>query len=346
MAQETARYQYIVLQSNQYSLVPALHALNPGLKILVYQAVIYTNSNAPSYMPTVTACTAYHADLVAHPNWFLHDQYGRIVSSSYSPTALVMDAGNPAYQVQCAVGATAMAKQYGFDGVFWDVVTGRLDWAVARGLTVPEYPTQASWVAAITSALDYIAPALRRQGLISIGNIAGTPSVAAWEQWAGVLDGVEEESWTDGGRGPVQQLPAWRNKLAELAWTQANGKYEMVHSYSGSEAANTYGLAAMMLVASGGASYSTSNTNYTSNENWFPEYSLAQQLGAPAGPYAVLRNGVYERAFANGIVLVNPSAGQIPGFWLGGGIYSGSGVSSASSVSMAPTSGLILVKVG
>ncbi len=69
-----------------------------------------------------------------------------------------------------------------------------------------------------------------------------------------------------------------------------------------------YGLATMMLAADGHASYATSNTDYTSQENWFPEYDTAQQLGAPAGPYTVLANGVYERAFAHGIVLVNPTA--------------------------------------
>ncbi len=102
----------------------------------------------------------------------------------------------------------------------------------------------------------------------------------------------------------------------------------------------------MLLAASGNASYSTSNTNVTSAENWFPEYSTAQALGAPAGPYSILRNGVYERAFSNGIVLVNPTMSWMPGFSLGGGLYSGSGLSSVSSVSMAPTSGLILLKVG
>jgi hypothetical protein len=346
LSQETSRYQYIVLQANQYSLVPILHALNPNLKLLVYQAILHTNANAPSNMPTVTACTAYRADLLAHPNWFLHDQYGRIVGAPHVTAGFVMDVGNPAYQVQCAVGATALAKQYGFDGVFWDVVLGRLDVVVGRGVSVPEYPTPASWVTAMTSALDYIAPALRRQGLISIGNVGLAPSVAVWEQWAGVLDGVEEESWTDGGLGSLQQVPYWRTKLAELAWAQANGKYEMVHSYSGTETANTYGLASMLLAANGYASYSTSNTNYTSNENWFPEYSLAQLLGAPAAQYSVLRNGVYERAFSHGIVLVNPTAGSIPSFSLGGGIYSGSGVANTSSVSMAPASGLILLKVG
>jgi hypothetical protein len=102
----------------------------------------------------------------------------------------------------------------------------------------------------------------------------------------------------------------------------------------------------MMLLANGKASYATSNVNYTSDENWFPEYDTAQQLGAPAGAYTVLSHGVYERVFDKGIVLVNPSANTIPSFSLGGGSYSGSGLSGVQSVGLGPTSGLILLKTG
>ncbi len=346
MSLEASRYQFITIAGNQHWLVPVLHALNPNLKILLYQSIVNTNANDYSYMPTVTGCTAYRDNLLAHPSWFLHDQHGQLINEPNTTDRYVMDVGNPAYQQQCATGAAALAKQYGFDGVFWDVVIGRIDWLVSPGISVPEYPTGASWLAAMTSALDYVAPAIRRQGLISIGNVAGAPNATVWENWAGVLDGVEEESWTDGKLGPGQQIPFWKTKLAELAWTQANGKFELVHSYNGSETENTYGLASMLLAAHGTASYETSNTNYLSNENWFPEYPQAQALGAPAGPYSILRNGVYERAFSNGIVLVNPSATRMPSFSLGGGLYSGSGLSNLTSVSMGPTSGLILLKTG
>jgi hypothetical protein len=187
-------------------------------------------------------------------------------------------------------------------------------------------------------------PALRAQGLLTFGNVSGTSSTGQWEQWVGHLDGVEEESWTDGGAGLAQQIPWWSQKLTELSWALANGKYEIVHSYNGGESANVYGLATMMLAADGHASYATSNTDYTWQENWFPEYDTAQQLGAPAGPYTVLANGVYERAFAHGIVLVNPTGSSIPSFSLGGGTYSGTALSNVSSAAMGPTSGLILLR--
>jgi hypothetical protein len=345
-SEEAGRYQFIVLSGPDYRLVPQLKAINPNLKILLYQSPLHTRANDPSYMLTATGCTAYADDIANHPSWILHDQNGNLVNSQGQTQEYLMDVGNPAYQQACAANAAAAAKRYGFDGIFFDAITGNVEDSMNPGITTPEYPTGSSWVAAMTSLVSYLGPAMRAQGLLSIGNVALAPSTAVWEQWVGQLDGVEEESWTDAGYGLAQQIPWWSQKLAEASWAAANGKYEILHSYQPGEAANTYGLAAMLLATNGRASYSTSNTDYTSDENWFPEYDTAQQLGAPAGPYTVLSNGVYERVFAKGIVLVNPTGNSIPTFSLGGGSYSGSGLGGVQSVSLGATSGLILLKTG
>jgi hypothetical protein len=345
-SQEAGRYQFMVLAGNEYAEIPLLKAINPNLKFLLYQAIMFTNSDDYSYMQTVTGCTPYADDIANHPSWLLHDQNGNLVLAPGRTDLYPTDVGNPAYQQACATNASALARSHGFDGIFWDVVEGNLGYTLRPGITVPEYPDNTAWQTAMNSALAYLGPAMRAQGLLSIGNVGDAASTAQWEQWVGHIDGVEEESWMDGGSGLAQQIPWWSQKLTEMSWALANGKYEIAHSYSSGEAANTYGLAAMMLLANGKASYATSNVNYTSDENWFPEYDTAQQLGAPAGAYTVLSNGVYERVFDKGIVLVNPSANTIPSFSLGGGSYSGSGLSGVQSVGLGPTSGLILLKTG
>jgi hypothetical protein len=344
--QEATRYQFMVIPGVEAYLIPLLRAINPNLKFLLYQSILHTNKNDYSYDQTVTGCTAYSADVAGDQSWFLHDSNGLPVLSRNQTAMYLMDVGNPGYQQQCAANAIAQAKRFGFSGVFWDVVNGYLSWSTNAGTVVPEYPTVMSWTNAMTSMLAYIGPTLRAQGLISIGNIAGANGVAGWEQWVNSLDGVEEESWTDGGLGVAQQAPFWSQKLAEFQWAAANNKYELLHSYNGTEAANTFGLAAMMLAANGRASYSTSSTNYISNENWFPEFGQAQSLGAPARSSAVLSNGVYERPYSTGIVLVNPTTHSIPAFSLGGGVYSGTGLNQVRTVTMAPLSGLILQKIG
>ncbi len=341
MSQEANRYQILVLSAWEYPEVPLLRAANPHLKLLMYDMIDATNSEDPSFLQTDSGCTSYSDDVANHPDWFLHDAGGKMaLNRGYTSAVYLNDVGNAAYLQQCAANAISVAKRYGFDGVFWDQVED-LPWLLPNGVQVPEYAATGSWDAAMTSAVGYLSSQLDAQGLLSVGNVA-TQDDSTWRQWATDLDGVEEESWTDGGEGLAQQVPYFAQKLADLAFTQTHGKYEILHSYNGGEEANTYGLAAMLLAAGGTASYSTSNTDYVTNENWFPEYTTAESLGAPTGTYTVLPNGVYERQFAGGIVLVNPSASSVSSFDLGA-TYSGTGLSHVSSVSMAPTSGLILL---
>jgi hypothetical protein len=342
---EANRYQFMVLSGNEYAEIPLLKAFNPNLKFLVYQAIMFTKSTDFSWMQTVTGCTPYSDDAANHPSWILHDQNGNPVIAPNQTALYATDVGNPDYQRACAANAVALAKQYGFDGVFFDVVEGNLGYTLRPGVTVPEYPNNTVWQAAMTSALAYIGPAVRAQGLLAFGNIGVTANVSQWEQWVGFLDGAEEEAWIDEGRGLVDWAPLWPARFAELNWAAANGKYELLHADNTGEAPNTFGLAAMLLAANGRASYSATS-GATTDEYWFPEYDTALQLGAPAGPYTVLANGVYERVFAHGIVLVNPTLTSVPIFSLGGGSYSGSGLTNARSVQLGPTSGLILLKTG
>jgi Hypothetical glycosyl hydrolase family 15 len=341
---EADRYQFMVLAGNEYAEIPRLKAINPGLKFLLYQAIWVTNRDDYSWIPTLTGCTSYADDIANHRDWFLRDRSGALVHGLGKSDLYALDVGSSTYQQACAAHAGAVAKKYGFDGVFFDLVDGDPSLDV-NGASLPEYPTRGSWEDAMGSALAYLGPALRAQGLLAFGNISGADSSARWERWVSHLDGVEEESWTDGDAGLEQQIPFWETKITELAWAMDHGKYEFVHSYNKGEAANTFGLAAMLLAANGRASYSTTN-GATDDEYWFPEYNAARDLGAPAGPYRVLANGVYERAFARGIVLVNPTGRHIPAFWLGGGRYSGSGLAGAESVAMAPTSAVILNETG
>jgi hypothetical protein len=341
-AQEAQRYRVLVLQSTDGSRVAALHAANPRLKILMYQAVLHSVTTDPTGL---TTCTPYGTDNASHPSWFLKDQTGnRISDASYSNGDL-MDVGNTSYQRACAGHAAALARQYGFDGVYMDGLNSSYRWLIPSGVTIPEYPTVSSWQAANLSLISYFGPQLRSHGLLTIANIGGTTlTPGLWQQWTTPLDGSEEESWTDGGAGLAQQIPFWSVKLANDAWSEAHQKYALLHSYNTTETGNTYGLASMMLIAGGYSSYSTANTS--SSETWFPEYLAAQQLGAPSAAYTQLSNGVYERPFANGVVLVNPTANPVKTFSLGGGIYSGAGLAKVNSVSMSATSGLILIRVG
>ena len=247
--------------------------------------------------------------------------------------------GNTAYQQACIGHTLALAKKYGFDGIMFGGLDASWSWLVPAGTTVASYPTDVSWDAAMQSFLNYAGSAVHADSMLVMANLGGT-SGSLWAQWSAPLDGSAEQSWTDGGLGPAQQVPWWTTKLANVAWSEAHHKYALLNSWNQSLAGNTYGLASMLLVADGWSSYATNNDG--AGETWYPTYSDAQNLGAPTGSSTLLSNGVYERRFEHGLVLVNPTTSSVPSFALGGS-YTAYGMSSATSVAMAPTSALILI---
>ncbi len=76
----------------------ALKAANPNLKVLLYEALWFTNSNDYSYLQTATGCTAYADDAANHPSWFLHDQNGNKVLGVNRTDLYALDLGNASYQ--------------------------------------------------------------------------------------------------------------------------------------------------------------------------------------------------------------------------------------------------------
>ena len=340
IAQEASRYQVIVLQSTNGPLVAQMRAANPNLRVLMYMDPMDSNPNDPS---ALTQCTSYLSDVQASPTWFLNDQNGNGILYSDNTQNHIMDVGDPTYQQACVARAIGLAKQYGFSGIFWDDIETEYRWVFGAGITSAKYPTQPAYYGSFLSFVSYAGAAARAQGLVSVGNIsAATPT--EWQQLNSPLDGAEEESFTDGGAGLAQQIPFFAQKLANAAWSEANGKLAILHSYNTTETGNTYGLASMLLIANGHSSYSTSQGDYTTSEFWYPEYTTAQSLGAPTN-YLTQISGAYERPFQNGIVVVNPT-GQSRTVTLPAGTYSGSNVTVSGSVTVPPLNGDILLRVG
>jgi hypothetical protein len=333
-SQEASRYQVMVLQPSDAKEVVALHVANPSLKIFMYSNALYARSSDPTGVET---CTGYASDNASDPNWFLENQNGDRIATE--PGSL-MDMGNTAYQQACVSHAIALAKQDGFDGIMFDGLSSGYSWLAPSGTVIKNYPTTASWDAAMQSFVNYAGKTVQAANLMVMGDLAGT-SLSQWEQWTAPLTGSEQQAWTDGGQGEMQQLPYWPTKLAEVAWSEAHGKLTILDSHNKTEAGNAYGLASMLLVANGNTSYGTNNANNASYEEWYPGYTTAEQLGAPAGAYTKLSNGVYEREFANGIVVVNPTSVTKPAVALGGSYEDDS--TDVTTASLTAGSGEILL---
>jgi hypothetical protein len=375
--------------------VSYIHCFNPTAKVLLYQDTFTSVQNnmadAGLRLPAnedATGCSTYASD-VKHPDWFVHDsQGGEMVSWAFANTKSIdirhlMDAGNPGYQNDCANQIIGTLRRYGFDGVFlddngwwgfytwYDSLIGKKVWGSLgpqNGYAVKPYADSCltvdpcSWMNALVSFNSYLAPRVRaataRSGEhpLVIGNSGDARPGGDYRAVIGPLDGFMEESWTDGGEGVAQQAPFWAAKAATAAWGAANGKYEMFHSWNDTESGNSLGLAATLLFADGKDSYSTSNSNYSGDDTWYPEYDSAEQLGPPtssyttSGPFTDCAKspGVYyERHFRYGLVLVNPCPSAVSKVPLGGA-YSGSvnEPQNVTSVALPPTTGYILIRSG
>ena len=126
-----SRYGYVILNSWDAPLLPALKAANPGLKALVYKNLSFTVSDSCSngvdqarLSTGVGYCDADSSD----PDWFLTDSSGGRLNSYYFPHAWTMDVGSPAYQSKWLSNVLADVRAGGWDGVFMDDTNTDMSW--------------------------------------------------------------------------------------------------------------------------------------------------------------------------------------------------------------------------
>ncbi len=341
-AQEGARYRVMVLQESDASVIPRLKTRNPGLKVYMYVDMMSgdrRDANGTSDWAGYTDAVTNHAE------WFLRDANGsRLVFKNY-PYAFVMDVGNVAYQNSGVARVVSLAKAGGFDGVFLDDANASLRWVISGGpARCVTYPTDAAWQGAVYSFLANVAPQLHEAGLLVVANLGGsTIAPGLWEKWNGPIDGAMEESFTNGGAGRDSTTNGqWLPKLQHTVWSETNGKISLDHAITATRGGARYGLATMLLAASGKSLFYAS-TNST--ELWWPEYRASAALGPPLGPYRVLPNGDYRRNFTHGVVLVNPHAHATSVVHLGA-TYVGSQLGRVRNVRLQRTSGVVLLRSG
>lgn len=334
---EARRYRVLVLQATDAPVVRRLHRFNRALKVFMYEE---TMSATPG---GYQACTAVAWVRRHHPEWALRTRSG---AAALVAGALHVDIANRAYQRTCLANAIATARRGGFDGIYLDDLGALPNYEYGSSAYRPalaKYATPRVWQAAVTSLLRYAGPAVHAHGLLLIGNIGGA-YLPLWSRWTSLMDGSEEEAFTDIGQGPAPFLWWWPYQQANIAWSEAHGKLTLLHSHNTTEAGNVFGLASALMQARSHITYSTSNGNYYGYEQWYPEYTTARRLGAPLGG-AFRHHGARERRFRHGLVLVNPSLHWVRGIHLGAR-YTGTHLTRVRVVSLPPTSGLILLRAG
>ena len=331
------RSQVVILQEWEAQRLRSLKAANPGVTVLMYKnlSALAKATNGMSG----TGVSTQEAE--SHPEWYLRNTRGERFAFDGYDYLWAADIGNRGFQERWAANVAAKLKEQPWDGVFVDDTnpTIKYHYDVA---SVAKYPSDEAYSAATGSALSVIGPRLRARGALVIPNFGAwrryRPTVSRWLKY---VSGGMEEMFTKYGESPSSGYFTgvdWEDNLASLRETQAQGKLFLgiSHSTRGDRAAARYGWATMMLAAEGRATFAL-HSDYT-NETWFPEYDY--DLGAPKGP-ATVAGGVHRRAFARGLVLVNPTGSSVQVRF--GGRYRGSGLGRSSRTTMGPHSGLVLL---
>jgi hypothetical protein len=326
---------YVILQSWETKRLHELKAANPALKVLVYKDLAFSAPSSAAGSSTGVATGE------AQPSWFLKNTGGQNFTSEAYDWLWAMDIGSAEYQHKWAENVIAEVESQGWDGVFMDDANASMKYAYDPS-KVAKYPDDASYSAAMESALAYIGPAIQAHGKLAIANFAmWVEAPQTYNHWLSYVSGALDEMFVKWGRGAgegYREQGQWETQVAEAEYAASKGKAFLAFTQgaAGETQAARYGYASVLLGGNGSASYAFT-PNYTS-ETWLPEYEY--EIGNPTGGDIAEAGGVHRRQFEDGLVLVNPSdAARTVSF---GGTYSGSGLSAATGATMPAHSALVL----
>jgi Hypothetical glycosyl hydrolase family 15 len=351
---DLSRYRYVVLNSWDAPLLPALKAANPGLKALLYKNLSFTMSytcEAGTDKRYLTAGVGYCDADQNHPEWFLTDPAGSRLSSYYFQQAWMMDVGNPGYQARWLSNVLADVSSGGWDGVMLDDTNADMGWHL-HGRTIARYPTSASWRAATRSMLATVGPALRNAGFLAIPNLS-TPwasdydAQATWSDWLQFTSGALQEYYSKWGSTSSGWFAGndWTFRQRFQTLTEQAGKIFLGLTYApkGDERSMAWARANFLLFdepADGGALVFEA----TDPEAQDPySSSWTADVGTPLGPRFQV-GSAWRRNFSGGTVVVNPTSSSVTVNL--GASYATLGGSVTSSVTLGPTTGAILRSTG
>src|SRR5882757_675810 len=331
------RDNYVILQAWETKRLHELKAANPSTEVLVYKNLAYSGPGAGS---DATASTGVASGEAAE-SWFLKNTSGKKFTSEGYEWLWAMDIGSAAYQQRWYENVIGEVEAQGWDGVFIDDANASIKYAYDPA-EVAKYPNDASYSAAMESALAYIGPKIQARGKLAIGNFAmWVEAQPTYNRWLGYLSGGLDEMFVKWGRGAGEGYrPSyqWQSQVEEAEYAASQDKIFIAFTQgaTGETQAARYGYASVLLGGDDSASYAFT-PNYT-EETWLPEYEY--EIGNATGAETGDASGVHRRVFEAGLVLVNPTeSARSVSF---GGTYSGSGLEGATGATMPAHSALVL----
>ena len=304
---KAGNFRYVILHSDRASLIPALKAANPQLKVLVYKDMAAALSWAGN---TQVPAGVSMAEAEANPEWFLQDTTGKRIEWCDFAGDWQMDVGSRSYQDRWAANVAADMRANGWDGVFVDDTNASQSWHLC-GRTIARYPTDAAYAAATRSFLANAGPALTSQGFLVIPNIYlpySSSALSTWLDWISFTSGGMQEFWSKWGTTSTGHFGGadWTYRQQFLGATQKAGKIFLGLSYAPNADVRSmrYARSTFLLDWDGGASavlFEGESGGDPTNADWMTDIGTPRGARYPVG-------AAWRRDYSGGTVLVNPSS--------------------------------------
>lgn len=318
-----AASHYVGTQKQLLPVTQALRALNPNFLVLHYHLAMWQSAPAVNFIVDGVSWGNDYPTVTNNETWFWHNDAGERVTSS-ADGKLLMNVTVPGFQQYWASSLETQVGDGQYDAMFFDSASPSLLQGECGGAGANQDPRLAgtaardavftelggvSWIDAWQTWMGGLAGILTAQGIPLIPNTSAF--VTSWDNTNyGLTPGVFVEGFAGTGFAPSD----WVASTNELISLSNGGKIMLLQNYlsaSTDVATRMYYLGNYLLVKG----HLTYLDCFASGPlEWYPEWGV--DLGAPVAPLPsdvsmLASAGVYRRDFANGSVLVNPSAAVV-----------------------------------
>jgi hypothetical protein len=283
--------------------VRTAQAGNPNLKFFLYEVVGGTYESLSFKNDPI----GYNWLVQHHPEWLLKDGADQRIHFGDFSNVVALDVGDAEYQRIWTENAIAIAKASGADGIYIDNVNSRYDWNFRAVPT--KYPDNASYAQAMDSFVRYAAPRIQAAGLLVIGNGSGESSGSGmWAQWNAILDGRAYEQVPLVNDDSPQDVDArWLDFYS--GFQAFPDKINVTYLPSKPISAQNFQYAvANFLMWAGSRSYMGLACTESQPIPSDPLQDI--RIGSPVEVGHNVAGSVYQRAYQNGLVIVNTSGSQ------------------------------------
>jgi Hypothetical glycosyl hydrolase family 15 len=311
---------YVGTQKQLLPVTQALRARNPNFLVLHYHLCMWQSAPGVDFIVNGVSWGNDYPTVNMHDDWFWLDADGGRVPSSVDGK-LLMNVTQPDFQSYWQSSLETQVADGQYDAIFFDSASPallqgecsgadpRLSGTAARYTPFAELGG-ATWIDAWQTWIASLTAALSAKGIPLIPNTGAF--ITGWDNTDYTLTpGI----FSEGFAGTDFAETDWQASTNELLLLASEDKIMILQNYlstSSDVATRLYYLGNYLLVK-GHHSY-LDYFDSTGPLEWYPEWTI--DLGTPTtaattNVATLLSAGVSRRDYANGTVLVNPSASSV-----------------------------------